>query len=114
MIRVKEESEKTGLKLNIQKTSIMASGLITSWQIVGGKVETVKILLSWAPKSLWVVISAMKLKDVCSWKESYDKLTQHIKKQRLHFADKGLCSQSYGFPAVTYGCESWTIKKAEP
>ena len=69
MIRVKEESEKTGLKLNIQKTSIMASGLITSWQIVGGKVETVKILLSWAPKSLWMVTIDVKLKDACSLEE---------------------------------------------
>ena len=66
MIRVKEESEKTGLKLNIQNTSIMASGLITSWQIDGGKVEAVKILFSWAPNSLQMGIAAMKLKDVCS------------------------------------------------
>ena len=69
MIRVKEESEKTGLKLNIQNTSIMASGLITSWQIDGGKVEAVKILFSWAPKSLWMVTVDMKLKDTCSLEE---------------------------------------------
>ena len=67
---MKEESEKTGLKLNIQKTSIMASGLITSWQIVGGKVETVKILLSWAPKSVQMLTVAIKLKDICSLEEN--------------------------------------------
>ena len=48
-----------------------------------------------------------------SWKESYDQPRQHIKKQRHYFANKGTSSQSYGFPVVTYGCESWTIKKAE-
>ena len=64
LIRVKEESEKAGLKLNIQKTKNMASGPITSWQIEGEKVETVT--LSWAPKSLRMVIAAMKLKDTCS------------------------------------------------
>ena len=47
------------------------------------------------------------------WKESYDQPRQHIKKQRHHFANKGLCRQRYGFPVVFYGCESWTIKKAE-
>ena len=68
---VKEESEKTGLELNIQKTEIMASGLITSWQTDGGKVETVTdfILFSWAPKSLWMVTAAMKLKGAFSLKE---------------------------------------------
>ena len=54
----------------------------------------------------------MKLKDSLS-KQTYDKSKQHVKKQRHHFAHKGLCSQSYGFPVVTYGCETWTIKKAE-
>ena len=68
-MKVKEESEKAGLKLNIQKTKVMASGLITSWQIDGGKVAAVKILFSWAPKSLWMVTAAMKLKDACSLEE---------------------------------------------
>ena len=71
-MKVKEESEKPGLKLNIQKTKIVASSPITSWQIEEKKVETV-ILFSWAPKSLWIVIAAMKLKDTAPWKESYDK-----------------------------------------
>ena len=61
-MRVKEES---GLKLNAQKTKIMASGPITSWQIEGKKVEA-EILCSWAPKSLWMVTRAMKFKDACS------------------------------------------------
>ena len=65
--KVKEESEKAGLKLNVQKTKIMASGPITSWEIDGGKMETVTdFLFSWAPKSLWMVTVAMKLKDACS------------------------------------------------
>ena len=63
LMKVKEESEKVGLKLNIQKTKIMASRLITSWQIDGETVETVADFIFWAPKSLQMVISAMKLKD---------------------------------------------------
>ena len=63
MIKVKEESEKVGLKLNIQKTKIMASGPITSWQIDG---ETVADFIFWGPKSLQMVIAAMKLKDTYS------------------------------------------------
>ena len=80
LIKVKEESEKIGLKFNIQKTKIMASGPITSWQIDGETVETVTDLLSWAPKSLKIVIAAMKLKDACSLEENYDQPIQHIKK----------------------------------
>ena len=68
-MKVKEESEKAGLKLNIQKTKIMASGLITSWQIDGETVETVKDLIWGAPKTLQMVTAAMKLKDACSLKE---------------------------------------------
>ena len=63
LMKVKEESEKVGLKLNIQKTKIMASGPITSWQIDG---ETVADFIFWAPKSLQMVIAAMKLKDTYS------------------------------------------------
>ena len=66
LMKVKEESERAGLKLSIQETKIMASGLITSWQIEGGKWKQRQILFSWAPKSLWTVTTAMKLKDVCS------------------------------------------------
>ena len=70
-MKVKEESEKVGLKLNIQKTKIMASGPITSWEIDGETVERVSDFF-WAPKSLQMVTAAMKLKDVTPWKESYD------------------------------------------
>ena len=65
LLKMKEESEKAGLKLNIQKTNIMASGPITSWQIDGETVET-EILFSWASKSLQMVTAAMKLKDAFS------------------------------------------------
>ena len=66
---MKEESEKVGLKLNIQKTKIMASSLITSWQIDGETVETVSDFIFWAPKSLQMVTTAMKLKDAYSLEE---------------------------------------------
>ena len=66
LMKVKEESEKVGLKLNIQKTKIMASGPITSWEIDGETVETVQTLFFWAPKSLQMVTAAMKLKDAYS------------------------------------------------
>ena len=65
-MKVKEESEKVGLKLNIQKTKIMASGPITSWQIDGETVETVSDFIFWTPKSLQMVIAAMKLKGAYS------------------------------------------------
>ena len=68
LMKVKEESEKVGLKLNIQKTKIMASGTITSWEIDGETVETVSdfVFFFWAPKSLQMVTAAMKLKDTYS------------------------------------------------
>ena len=65
-MKVKEESKKVGLNLNIQKTKIVASGLITSWQIDGETVETVSDFIFWAPKSLQMVIAALKLKDAYS------------------------------------------------
>ena len=68
-MKVKEESEKVGLKPNIQKASIMASSFITSWQIDGETVETVLDFIFWAPKSLQRVTAAMKLKDTCSLEE---------------------------------------------
>ena len=65
-----------------------------------------------APKSLQVVIAAMKLKDT-PWKESYNQPRQHIKKHRRYFANKGHLVKAMVFPVVMYGCESWTVKKAE-
>ena len=102
-MKVKEESEKAGLKLNIQKTKIMASSPITSWQIHGETMETVRgFIFGGAPKSLLMVTAAMKLKDACSleemsWKKSYDQPRQHIKKQSHYFDNEGPASQSYGF-----------------
>ena len=69
LMKVKEESEKVGLKLNIQKKKIMASGPITPWEIDGETVETVSDFIFWAPKSVQMVTAAMKLKDACSLEE---------------------------------------------
>ena len=76
LMRVKEESEKISLKLNLKETKIMASGPITSWQIEGGNWKQWQILFTWNPKSLQMVSAAVTLKDVCPWKESYDKHRQ--------------------------------------
>ena len=76
-MKVKEENEKGGLKLNIKKTKIMASGPHTSWQIDGKQWKQWQTLFSWAPKSLQMVTAAMKLKDT-PWKKSYDQPRQHI------------------------------------
>ena len=82
LMKVKEESEKVGSKLNILETKIMASGPTTSWQIDGEKWKQWQILLSGAPKSLEMVTVAMKLKDTCSLEKNYDKPRQRIEKQR--------------------------------
>ena len=79
---------------------------------MGKQWKQCQTLFFWAPKSLQMVTTAMKLKDT-PWKESYDQPRQHIKKQRHYFANQGPSSQGYGFPVVMYGCESWTVKKAE-
>ena len=97
LITVKEESEKVGLKLNIQKTKIVASSPIKSRQIDGETVETVKTLFFYSPKSLQMVTAAMKLKDAFSLKKSYGQPRQFIKKKRHYFANKGPSRQSYGF-----------------
>ena len=97
LMKVKEESENVGLKLNMQKTKIMASGPITSWQIDGETTETVRDLIFWAPKSLQTVTAAMKLKKLAPWKKSYDQPRQHIKKQRHYFGNKGASGQGCGF-----------------
>jgi len=80
LMRVKEKNENVGLKLNILKTKIMASSPNTSWQTEGGeKWKQRQILLSWAPKLLWMLTAAMKLKDTCSLEGSYDKSRQLLK-----------------------------------
>ena len=86
-MKVKEESEKVGLKLNIQKTKIMASSPITSWQIDGETVETVRDS----------IFGGSKITADGPWKKSYDQPREHIIKQRHYFTDKDLSSQSYGF-----------------
>ena len=88
------------------KTDKCNSGVWQNYQL--------QTLFSWTPKSLQMVTAGIKLKDTCSLEEkSYDQPRQHIKKQRCYFANKGPSSQGYVFPVVMYGCESWTIKKAE-
>ena len=94
-MEMKEESEKVGLKLNIQKTKIMASGPITSWEVDGETVETVSDFIFWSFKITAMVIAAMKT--LTPWKESYDQPREHIQKQRHYFANKGPSSQGYGF-----------------
>ena len=99
-MKVKEESEKVGLKLDIQKMKIMTSGPITSWEIDGETVETVETVSDFilgVPESLQMVTAAVKLKNTYSLKKSYDQPRQHIKKQRHYFANKGTSSQSYDF-----------------
>ena len=97
LMKVKEESEKVGLKLNIQKTKIVASGPITSWQIDGEIVETVADFIFLSSKIPTDCDCSHEIKTLAPWKKSYDKPRQHIKKKRHHFANKYTHSQSYGF-----------------
>ena len=97
-MKVKQESEKVGLKLKIQTTKIMASSPITSWQIDGETVETVADFLFLGSKITADDDCSNEIKrHLTPWKESYDQRRQHIKKQRHYFANKGLSSQGYGF-----------------
>ena len=95
-MKVKEESENVGLKFNIQKTKIMESSPITSWQIDGETMETVTDLIFLGSKITADGDCSHEIKMLAPWKKSYDKPRQHIKKQRHYFANKGLYSQSYG------------------
>ena len=98
LMKMKEESEKVGLKLNIRKTKIMVSKPITSWQIDGETVETViDFILGGGPKSLQMVTAVMKLKDACFLEENLWPETDQLKKQRYYFVNKGPSSQSCGF-----------------
>ena len=97
LMKVKEESEKASLKLSIQKTKIMASSLITSWQIDGGKVETVRDFIFLGSKTTVNGKHRNKIKRHLLQNKNYDKPRQYIKKQRHHFAEKGPYSQSCGF-----------------
>ena len=97
LMEVKEESEKVGLKFNIQKTNIMASGPIISWQIDGETFETVRDFIFLDSESTEDNDCSHEIKTLAPWKKSYDQHRQHIKKLRHYFADKGLSSQSYSF-----------------
>ena len=97
LMKVKEESEKVGLKLSIQKTKMMTSGPITSWQIDGVTVETVANFILGGSKITVDSDCSHEIKTLAPWKESYDQHRQHIKKQRHDFANKGPSSQGYGF-----------------
>ena len=94
LMKVKEESEKVGLKLNIQKTKIMASSSITSWQIDRETMETVRDFILGGSKITADSDCSHEIK--ISWEKSYDQPRQHIKKQRHYFTNKGPSSQSYG------------------
>ena len=97
LMKVKEESEKTGLKLNIQKTTIMVYSPITSWEIDEETVETVSDFILGGSKITADGYCNHEIKTLTPWKESYDQPRQHFKKQRHYFANKGLSSQDYGF-----------------
>ena len=116
-MKVKEESEKAGLKLNIQKTKIMASGPTTSWQIDGDTMETVRYFIFLGSKITADGDCSHEIKSFSPLKKSYSNPTQHIKKQRHYFASKGPSSQSYGSSIIhvwMWGLEKKTlIKKAE-
>ena len=97
LMKVKEESENVGLKLNNQKTKIMASGPITSWQIDGETMETVTDFLFLCSKITVDGDCSHEIKRLAPWKKSSAQPRQHIQKQRHYFANKGPSSQGYGF-----------------
>ena len=108
-----KESEKAGLKLNIKKTNIMTSGPITSWQIDGEKMETVRDYFLGLQNQCGLWLQSHEIKRLAPWKKSYDKPRWHIKKQRHYFANKGLYSVWFFQQSCMDGYWSWTIKKAE-
>ena len=112
LMKVKDESEKVGLKLNIQKTKIMASGPITSWEIDGETVETVSDFIFFGSKITADGDCSHEIKRRLLLGRKVMTNLESILKSR-DIANKGPSSQGYGFPVVMYGCESWTVKKAE-
>ena len=97
LMNVKEESEKAGLKLNIQKVKIMASGPITSWEIDGEKMETVADFIFLGFKITANGDCSHEIKTLAPWKKSYDQPREHFKKQRHYFANKGPSSRGFVF-----------------
>ena len=114
LMKVKKESEKVGLKFSIQKTKIMASGPITSWQIDGETVETVADFLFFrAQKSLQMVTAAMKLRRLPLGRKVMTNLDSILKSRGITLSTKVHLVKAMVFPVVMYGYESWTVKKAE-
>ena len=113
MMKVKEESEKVGLKLNIQKTKSIASGPITSWEIDGETVETVSDFIFGAPKSLQMVTIAMKLRRLFLGRNVMTNLDSIFKSRDITLPTKVCLVKVIVFPVVMYECESWTVKKAK-
>ena len=113
LMKVTGESEKAGLKLNIQKTKIMASGPITSWKIDGETMKTIIGFISLDSKIMGGGDCSHEIKTLAPWKKSYSKPRQHVKKQRHHLSTKVGIVKATVFPVFMYGCESWTIKKPE-
>ena len=114
LMKVKEESEKVGLKLNIQKTKIMASGLITSWQIDGETVETVADFIFWASKITADGDCSHEIKRrLLLGRKDMTNLDSILKSRDITLPTKVHLVKAMVFPVVKYGCESWTIKKAE-
>ena len=110
---MKEDSEKAGLKLNIPKTKIMASGPITSWQIDGGKMETVTDFIFLGSKITVDSDSSMKLKDLLLGKKVMTNLDSILRRKDISLPTKGHIIKAMNFPVVMCRCEGWTIKKAE-
>ena len=114
LMKVKEESEKVGLKLNIQKAKIMASGPITLCEIDGKTVERMADFIFGAPKSLQMMTAAMKLKDVYSLEESFmPNLDSVFKSRDITLPTKVRLVKAMVFLVVINGCEIWTVKIAE-
>ena len=113
LMKVKVESEKVVLKLNIQKMKIMASGPITSWKIDGETVETVSDFILGGSKISADGACSYEIKTCAPWKKSYDQPRQHITNRDITLPTKVCLVKAMVFPVVIYGCESWTIKKAE-
>ena len=113
LMTVKEESEKVGLNFNIQKTKITACGPITSWHIEGKQWKQWLTLFFWAPKSLQMVIAAMKLKNIAPWKKAMTNLDRTLKSRDVIQPTNVHLVKAIVFPLVLYGCEIWTIKKIE-
>ena len=114
LMKVKEESEKVGLKLNIQKTKIMASGPITSWQIDGETVETVADFIFWGSKITADGDCHLAIKRcLLLGRKVMTNLYSILKSRDITLATKVHMVKAMVFPVVMYGCESWTIKKAE-